>query len=105
MNYHGWEHRSLVDQLANVGSEVERAMSWRKKGNQKYARLAFERSLELLDLTIRLPLPFPKLKELARVRAALVDDFAGNNTFHSTDDAWKRYFGAFTWAARIPSRG
>ena len=95
-----WEKLSLMEQLANIGSEVERAIRWRRKGNVQYTRLAFERALELLDLTLHASLPFPTLKELARVRCALVDDFEGDNTFHSTDLAWQHYFGAFTHAAR-----
>ncbi len=101
MNYHGWKNRSLVEQLAHIGSEVERAIRWRQKDNSEYSRLAFYRALELIDLTLRLSLPFPQKKELARARAALVDDFAGKNTFQSTDAAWQRYFGAFTYAASI----
>ena len=37
--------------MANVGSEVERALNWQAKGNKEYSRLAFERALELLDFT------------------------------------------------------
>lgn len=96
-----WEKLSLMEQLANIGSEVERAIRWRQKGNAQYSRLAFERALELLDLTLTLSLPFPTMKELARVRSALVDDFAGDNTFHSTDIAWQRYFGAFNFKAKL----
>ena len=46
-----WFELSLVDQLANVGGEVERAIRWRGKGNIDYSRRAFERALELLDLS------------------------------------------------------
>ncbi len=38
--------------MANTDSEVERAINWRKKGNEKYSHLAFERALELLDLSL-----------------------------------------------------
>ncbi len=100
MNYPGWEKKPLVEQLANIGSEVERAIRWRKKGNSAYAQLAFERALELIDLTLEKKLAFSTAKELARAREALVDDFVGENTYHSTDESWQRYFGAFTWAAR-----
>ena len=29
----GWEKLSLCEQMANIGSEVSRALNWRKKGN------------------------------------------------------------------------
>jgi len=101
MNYPGWENRPLVAQCANIGSEVSRAIRWRTKKNQEYARLAFFRALELIDLTLQSSKNAAAMKELARVRSALVDDFAGDNTFHSTDRAWQRYFDAFARAANM----
>lgn len=47
-----WDRLSLMEQMANIGSEVERTINWRKKNNSEYSRLAFDRSLELLDLTV-----------------------------------------------------
>lgn len=95
-----WRAFSLAEQLANVGSEVERAMTWRTKGHAEYSRLAAERALELMDLTLESTKGYPRLKEVARAREALVDDFFGRNEYRSTDEAWRRYFGAFTWLAR-----
>ena len=34
-----------MEQLANMGSEVERALNWKGKGNIEYTTLAFERAL------------------------------------------------------------
>lgn len=95
-----WRTFSLVEQLAHVGSEVERAISWRAKGHADYARQAAERALELMDLTLQSATGFHRLRELARARDALVDDFFGDNEFCSTDEAWRRYFGGFAWLAR-----
>jgi len=50
-----WRELSLVEQLANVGSEVECALSWAAKDNEDYSRKALERALELLSLTITDP--------------------------------------------------
>ena len=47
-----WTAFSLMEQMANVGSEVERAISWKDKGNPDYSRQAFYRALELMELTI-----------------------------------------------------
>ena len=41
---------SLVEQLTNVGSDVERTIKWKKKGKPEYSQKASERVLELLDL-------------------------------------------------------
>jgi len=95
-----WFKLTFVEQMANIGSEVGRTISWRQKGNQEYSRLAFDRALELLDLTINGLKEFPRLKELARVRETLVDYFVFNNSYGSTDKNWQDYFLAFNYAAR-----
>jgi hypothetical protein len=95
-----WQKLTLVKQMANVGSEVERAISWRKKGDKDYSRKAFERSLELLDLILMDPENKKRLKEPCRIRELLVDYFAGENQYSSTDDFWRKYFYPFYYAAR-----
>lgn len=94
-----WRQLTLVEQMAHVGSEVERALNWRARNNAAYAQRAFERALELLDLTLA-NARAARLKELARVREALADYFAGGNVYASTDASWKRYFLPFAYAAR-----
>lgn len=95
-----WFRLSFLEQMANIGSEVERAVNWKAKNNADYCRKAFERALELLDLALDDPKNLRRLKELARVREAMIDFFAGTNEFSSTGDAWKKYFSFFTFAAR-----
>ena len=90
----------FLEQMANIGSEVERALNWKSKKNEEYAKKAFERSLELLDLTLDDTRNHTRLKEIARVREGLVDYFDGVNQFCSTESVWRKYFGAFTFAAR-----
>jgi len=94
-----WQTFSLMEQLANVGSEVERALNWREKGNLEYSRLALERALELLGLTIGDPRHRSRLKEMTRLREALVDYFLGDNEFCSTERSWRGYFYAYAFAA------
>jgi hypothetical protein len=96
-----WGKFSFVEQMANIGSEVDRAIIWRNKKNLVYSQLAFDRALELLDLTISLVKTFPRLKELLRVRETLADYFIFENEYRSTDQAWTDYFLAFNHAARL----
>jgi hypothetical protein len=95
-----WKQMPFIEQMANIGSEVERALNWRAKNNDMYSMQAFERALELTDLTLESVTGFPRLKELARMRETMVDYFAGPNLFKSTDDLWRKYFHVFTFAAR-----
>jgi len=46
-----WHTLSLMEQLGNVGSEVDRAIRARAQGRQDRFERAFERALELFDLT------------------------------------------------------
>lgn len=39
-------------------------------------------------------------KELAREREALADYFVFDNSYHSVDEKWQKYFLAFNYAAR-----
>ncbi len=95
-----WFTLSLVEQMANVGSDVERALNWKTKGNLPYSQKAFERALELLDLTLMDRKNKGRFKEVARVREALVDFLAGENKYSSTQEVWKKYFLQFAMAAR-----
>jgi hypothetical protein len=99
-----WFELSLVEQIAHVGSEVECTMRWRDRGNAEYARRAFERAPELLDLTIADVKHRSRLRELTRLREVLADYFWFDNRYGSTDASWHRYFHAFTHAAAL-SRG
>ena len=96
-----WFRLSLVEQLANVGSEIERTMRWRGKGNAEYGRRAFERALELLDLSIADEKNRSRLKELTRLRETLADYFWFDNRYGSSDESWGRYFHAFTHVAAL----
>jgi len=95
-----WFKLTFFEQMANIGSEVERAIHWRNKNND-YSSKAIERALELLDLTISNPKNKSHLKELTRLREALVDYFYSDNQFCSSDQFWRNYFYAFYYAARI----
>ena len=95
-----WRQLAFLEQMANVASEVERALNWRGKHHPAYAARACERALELLDLTLASATTLARLRELARVREALVDFFFGTNIYASTDASWRTYFSAFTYAAR-----
>ena len=95
-----WSKLPFIEQMANIGSEVERALSWKTKNNTAYSQKAYERALELVDLTLDCAISPPRLKELARVREAIVDYFSGSNQFMSTESSWRKYFSGFTYAVR-----
>lgn len=87
-----WKKQSFLEQMANIGSEVERTISWEKKGNLVYKRNAFIRSLELFDMTLDANLTCPERREVARARELWVDFIQYNNQYKSGSDQWRRYF-------------
>jgi len=97
-----WWQLTLAEQLGNVGSEISRAAKWTGR-NETLARGAFERALELIDLTLddprhrRSP---ARLREIARTREVVVDFFDGPNEYGSTAANLQRYFDAYALAAR-----
>jgi len=95
-----WFKLSVVEQMANIGSEIERAINWRQKANSVYAEMANLRALELFDLTLGDMRHRTGLKEIARARELWLDFFIGDNRYLQTNDQWHSYFMAFTFAAR-----
>jgi hypothetical protein len=51
-----WAQMSLCEQMVNVGSEVSRALNWRKKGNDKLSKRAVVRRLNCCTLQLRKPM-------------------------------------------------
>lgn len=96
-----WFSMAIAEQLANVGSEVERTILWKNKNNRDYSDKALERALELLDLTVEDAKNKSRLKEILRLREALVDYFVFDNQFFSSDELWRKYFYPFNFKARM----
>ncbi len=97
-----WFKFSVLEQLANVGCDVDRTIQWRNKGNLEYSHDAFERAIELLDFTIADPKhKNGTLKELLLVRECLIDYFMYDNVYSSTDKFWQDYFYQFNYAAAL----
>lgn len=96
-----WQDLSLLEQLANVDSEVERALNWQEKNNPDYSHKAFMRALELLDLTLATKLSEGRMRELTLTREALVDYFLGKNVYQNTPKLWRAYFRPFTYASQL----
>ena len=96
-----WFQLSFCEQMANVGSEIERSLNWQEKGRADYAARAFERGLELLFLTTEDPKNKGRLRELTRLHEVLADSFVGDNEYGSSATSWRRYFGVFGYAAAM----
>jgi hypothetical protein len=97
-----WWELSIAEQLGNVGSEVGRAIRWSSR-NPELARSAFERALELFDLTLgdtRHRCSVARLREIARAREVVADFLAGPNQYSTTAASLQKHFDAYAIAAR-----
>ena len=86
-----WNKLSLIEQMANIGAEFQRAVSAKKAGNIERTNQATERMLELLDLTIANQ-KGRKFNELTRLREIICDD--------NSSVMLQNYFLSFALAAR-----
>jgi hypothetical protein len=96
-----WFNLSLIEQLANIGADIERTIRWKQKGNAEYARTAFDRALDLIYLTVEDPKNRGRLREILRTREALIDHFVYDNEYKTTDEQWQKYFYQYNYAAAI----
>jgi hypothetical protein len=96
-----WRTFALVEQLANVGSEVERALRARARGLPQRFDRAVDRALELFDLTAADDRwSGPRRREILRVREYFCQVCFGDDLDSDADAYLSRYFLQFAKAAR-----
>lgn len=95
-----WLTLSLAQQMGNIGSEVSRSLHWEMKGNREQALRAFDRGLELFDLTLADDKhSVVRKREIARAR----DEFSAlffDQRDPSQQVGLQNYFDAFARIAR-----
>lgn len=95
-----WQELSAVEQFANIGSEVGRALAAQKQGNKARTESALIRAFELFDLTLtNKNLRLPARREAARARELVADWFYGGNSYRTSPESWNGYFNQFAVAA------
>lgn len=96
-----WFELQLIEQLANVGCDIDRAIRWKSRNDTIYANDALNRAFGLLDLTIQDPKNKKRLKEIGRIREVLKDYFMGDNSYGYTDEVWHKYFMDYNYMIAI----
>lgn len=96
-----WHTLTLFEQMGNIGSEVSRLISSKKRNDQKSADLALMRALELIDLTASDPKRRKQLKEILRLRELLCDAIYGKSQYKTSLEDLNIYFMQFAVAARL----
>jgi hypothetical protein len=91
-----WYQCSIVEQMANIGCDVDRAIRLRNEGNLVYSRNAFNRAIELLDFTIADPKNRKRWNELCPLKDHLIDYFVYDNKYATSDEWFQKYFSYFS---------
>ena len=90
-----WFNMSVGMQLANVGSEVARAIHWKNKNDREKQERFCAKAVELLELTKADPKNIHRKGELDFCIEELQDYFLGDNYYQTTDRMLTRYNDAF----------
>jgi hypothetical protein len=96
-----WNTLTLAEQLANVGSEVARAIQAGRAGRPERRDRAIDRALELFDLTAADERwRGPRRREVLRVREEFCGLFVAGESPPDTATSLERYFAQFGFVAR-----
>ncbi len=93
-----WAKFSLIEQMANIGSEVSRAL--RAKGDQTRYWGAVARALDLFYLTIEDSRWKGRRREVLRVRELFAAAALGSDEYKTSLQDLDRYFDCFVWLVR-----
>lgn len=94
-----WFTLPLIEQLANIGSEVNRVVN-AKSDKERYDNAVW-RALELFDLTLSDPRWRKRLKEISRTRELFCYAAIGDPQYKTTLEDINRYFFQFAIAYAI----
>ncbi|MDR1974475.1 MAG: hypothetical protein LBQ31_07355 [Bacteroidales bacterium] len=95
-----WAKMTLMEQMANIGSEIDRVRSWKRKGDSAQSDRAFDRAIELLDMS-KMSAQGAALKELCRLKENVCYHYLNYD-----ETEWNRlckYFDFFAIAWRMKS--
>jgi hypothetical protein len=97
-----WFEFTLAEQMGNIGSEVHRSINWFLKKDDRFQN-AFERALELFDLTLEDKRWIGRYKEICRSRevfCTLLTDSANTPKLDEELTSLDKYFTDFAVLAR-----
>lgn len=94
-----WAKFSLIEQMANIGSEVGRAA--RSQGKPARFWGAVSRALDLFYLTVEDPRWKGRLREILRVRELFAAAALGDDEYKTSLKDLEKYFDYFARRARL----
>lgn len=85
-----WFEYPFDEQMANIGSDVHRAIKWYKEKDVKLFTTAYDMALELFDLTIKDERWEEKIEEIIQIRERFCKLFSDTNSFKNLDDEFEQ---------------
>ncbi len=92
-----WFSMPVTEQISNIGSEVARALRYKKKGDFQKARNFANKAIEFWLLSEEDPKNRHRLGEFNCAVEELRDYFLGENTYQTTETMLTRYYDAFLY--------
>ncbi len=94
-----WQAQTIFYQMGNIGSEVGRAFSAKRRGDEAAMKSAFWRGLDLIDATVEslVKQKSPRAREVLRARELFAESIVGDHI----DDGIENYFMQFAIADRL----
>lgn len=90
-----WFEMPVEMQVSNIGSEVNRAINWKNKGNDKRKEGFCLKAIDYLSLCIEDPKNKHRIQEFLFCIRELQDYFLGVNYYSTTDEMLRKYYDAF----------
>lgn len=98
-----WGTLTLLEQMAHIGSEVERSIRAHESGRKERLEKALDRALELFDLTATDERwRGPRRREILRAREEVCRLFFDDDVWTGSCRGLRDYFLSFAVAARQP---
>ena len=82
-----WFDMSLVDQMVNIGAELNRAIKWKNAGNYERKINFSIKTIELLGLTKIDPKHSRRFNEFMFYEQEIMDYLFGENLYNNTDSS------------------
>ena len=90
-----WFEMPVWMQISNIGSEVERAVKWKRRGDIQKSRNFCRKAIDFWHLSEADPKNKHRIGEFQCAIDELADYFLGDNMFQTSEEMLTRYYDAF----------
>ena len=90
-----WFMMPIGVQISNIGSEVHRALQWKKRGDEQKKRSFCMKAIEFLEIIKTDPKNQYRRGELDCCINELRDYFIGENIYNTTEEQLIKFYDAF----------